>query len=347
MEAVLTTVSNDTDLDKLGDKKILSPSLSSPLSLSQAQPIVNNKSPFIEANTEEVALSQLENDCIIPVFTKCYETIVSHQEFINSALEQVHQVFKNERVEEPQIRGSHIIRGRTPDALNIPTKELKSHQKTMYYERLAFAIRIPSITSVIDGNEMVLTVGGVRALNQENLYNQKTYEKFKFFVGFKNLVCCNLCINTDGFRSEIKAISTSELGDKMKQVLSSYNAESHLKAMKNLVDYNLSEREFAQLIGKTRLYNYLPKEEKEKLPELLLNDSHLSTLAKDYYQDKSFCRGEDGSINLWKFYNLLTGSNKTSYVDTFLDRGVNAFEFSEGVSKALSDRNSAYAWFLS
>ena len=59
------------------------------------------------------------------------------------------------------------------------------------------------------------------------------------------------------------------------------------------------------------------------------------------------CRDEVGDISLWKFYNLLTGSNKSSYVDTFLERGVNAFDFSNGVSNALSDSNSNYAWFLS
>jgi len=346
MEAVLTTVNNDTDLDKLGDKKILFPSLNSPLSLSQAQPIVN-KSPFIEANTESVTLSHLKEKCILPVFTMDNEITISHQEFIETTLSCIQETFNSHKVDVPEIRVSHQIKGRTPDALHIAAKDLQEHQRTSYFERMAFIIRIPGITETINGDLVSLTVGGVRAYNTENLYKKKTYEKFKFFIGFQNMVCCNLCINTDGLKSEIKAISTNELGEKIQQVLTSYNAESHLEAMKNLVDYSLSEREFAQLIGKTRLYNYLPKEEKEKLPELLLNDSHLSTLAKDYYQDKSFCRGEDGSINLWKFYNLLTGSNKTSYVDTFLDRGVNAFEFSEGVSKALSDRNSAYAWFLS
>jgi hypothetical protein len=91
----------------------------------------------------------------------------------------------------------------------------------------------------------------------------------------------------------------------------------------------------------------LPKKEKSLIPELLLNDGHINTVAKDYYQDESFCRNANGNISMWEFYNLLTGSNKTSYIDTFLERGVNAFDFSKGISKALSDRNSNYAWFLS
>ena len=117
--------------------------------------------------------------------------------------------------------------------------------------------------------------------------------------------------------------------------------------MKNLLDYSLTERDFAQIIGKSRLYNYLPKKEKSLIPELLLNDGHINTVAKDYYQDESFCRNANGDISMWEFYNLLTGSNKSSYIDTFLERGVNAFDFSKGISKALSVRNSPYSWFLS
>ena len=133
----------------------------------------------------------------------------------------------------------------------------------------------------------------------------------------------------------------------MVQVIQGYNANEHLKTMKNLLDYSLSERDFAQIIGKSRLYNYLPKNEKILIPELLLNDGHINTVAKDYYHDESFCRKPDGDISMWEFYNLLTGSNKTSYIDTFLERGVNAFDFSKGISNALSDSNSNYSWFLS
>ncbi|WP_297511184.1 DUF3871 family protein [Flavobacterium sp.] len=244
------------------------------------------------------------------------------------------------------MRVSHQIKGRTPDAIHIPVKDLQEHQKTNYYERMAFIIRIPSITETINGNTLVLTVGGVRALNTENLYNKKTYEKFKIFIGFQNMVCCNLCVSTDGFKEELKAMSYADLEDKTLQLFSSYNMHRHLNAMDQLSNYSLTESQFAQLIGKGRLYNFLSKKEKLLLPELLLNDGHLTTVAKDYYQDESFCKNENGDINLWRFYNLLTGSNKTSYLDKFLDRGVNAFDFTTGVSDALNDRNSKHSWFL-
>lgn len=255
-------------------------------------------------------------------------------------------IFPNEAIDAPEIRVSHQIKGRTPDALHIAAKDLQEYQRTSYFERMAFIVRIPGITETINGNKLALTVGGVRAINQENLYNKKTYEKFKFFIGFQNMVCCNLCVSTDGYQSEIRAMSYLDLEDKMLQVIQGYNASEHLKTMKNLLDYSLSERDFAQIIGKSRLYNYLPKNEKSLIPELLLNDGHINTVAKDYYQDESFCRKPDGDISIWEFYNLLTGSNKTSYIDTFLERGANAFDFSKGISKALRGSSTNYAWFL-
>ena len=308
--------------------------------------INTNKKPFVEANTEEVSLSFLKNKCIIPNFSKDGEAILSHQEFIDATWNAIKSIFPNEVIEEPEIRVSHQIKGRTPDAMHIPVKDMQEHQMTIFYERMAFIIRIPSITETINGNTLALTVGGVRALNTENLYNKKTYEKFKIFIGFQNMVCCNLCISTDGFKEELKAMSYVDLEDKTLQLFSSYNMHRHLNAMEQLSNYSLTESQFAQLIGKGRLYNFLPKKEKLLLPELLLNDGHLTTVAKDYYQDESFCKNDNGDINLWKFYNLLTGSNKTSYLDKFLDRGVNAFDFTTGVSDALDNRNSKHSWFL-
>ena len=341
MELTLAPVNNIITIpERLVEKK-------APIFLEVKQPLVLPKSPFIEANTEEVSLSHLKGDCIIPVFTKDNEITISHQEFIEAAYTSISKVFPNEVIDKPEIRTSHLIRGRTPDALHVPAKELTEYQRTMYYERMAFIFRIPSITANINGNLLALTVGGVRAYNTENLYNKKSFEKFKFFIGFQNMVCCNMCVSTDGYKDEIKLMSTSDLIVRMSNVLENYLPDQHLKEMQDLQNYHLSESQFAQIIGKSRLYNYLPKKEKLILPELLMNDGHISTIAKDYYNDESFCRQENGDINLWNMFNLFTGANKSSYIDTYLSRGVNAFDFSKGISKALSDGDSNYAWFLS
>ena len=303
-------------------------------------------SPFIVANTIEIPLHHLKQDCIIPVFSKDNEKTIAHQEFIESVLTAISKVFPHHSISTPEIRVSHQIKGRTPDAIHLNAKDLLDHQKTIYYERMAFVINIPSIVDSINGNELTLSVGGVRSYNLENLYNKKTLEKFKFFIGFQNKVCLNMCINTDGFKEDLRVSSASELQHKVIEVMQNYNAELHLMEMKEFTQDYLSEHQFAQLIGKSRLYQHLPKSEKQKIPMLNFNDSHINTMAKDYYEDKNFCRLDDGRINLWDVYNLFTQANKSSYIDTFLDRNLNAFEFTKGIQKTLNG-NLDYHWFLS
>ncbi|MCM8569543.1 DUF3871 family protein [Gramella jeungdoensis] len=305
-----------------------------------------NSTNFIKANTDKVSLSHLEKDCIIPVFAKDNEQTIAHQEFINSALEVVSKHFPNENIDNPEVRVSHMIKGRTPDAIHIPTKDLLPYQKTIYYERMAFSCLIPGITRKIGDHEIALCFGGVRAYNNENLYSKKSLEKFKFFIGFQNLVCCNLCISSDGFAGELKSSSYKELSQKISEVVSQFDMENQYQELSDMRNYYLTESQFAQMLGKMRLYHFLSKKEKANIPKLDLTDNHFSTVAKDYYKDSSFCRDENGDINLWRVYNLFTGANKSSYIDTFLDRGVNAFEIAQGLSKAISG-NSDYRWFLS
>ena len=55
---------------------------------------------------------------------------------------------------------------------------------------------------------------------------------------------------------------------------------------------------------------------------------------------------ENGNeISLWNVYNLLTGANKSSYIDNFLDRAYNATQLADGLNKALYG-DSKYAWFI-
>ena len=340
MNEILDTSTNQVKLASSQDNIDLTSN--SPNNLSRDKEIT----PFIVANTIEVPLHHLKQDCIIPVFSKDNEKTIAHQEFIESVLTAISKVFPHHSISTPEIRVSHQIKGRTPDAIHLNAKDLLDHQKTIYYERMAFVINIPSIVDSINGNELTLSVGGVRSYNLENLYNKKTLEKFKFFIGFQNKVCLNMCINTDGFKEDLRASSASELQHKVIEVMQNYNAELHLMEMKEFTQDYLSEHQFAQLIGKSRLYQHLPKSEKQKIPMLNFNDSHINTMAKDYYEDKNFCRLDDGRINLWDVYNLFTQANKSSYIDTFLDRNLNAFEFTKGIQKTLNG-NLDYHWFLS
>jgi hypothetical protein len=51
-----------------------------------------------------------------------------------------------------------------------PAHLLMDDERTVYYERMAFVIKVPSIFETIEGNALSLCIGGVRAYNHENLY---------------------------------------------------------------------------------------------------------------------------------------------------------------------------------
>ena len=45
--------------------------------------------------------------------------------------------------------------------------------------------------------------GNLKGYNTDYYGFKKSLEKFKMFIGFKNMVCTNLCLSTDGFSNEI------------------------------------------------------------------------------------------------------------------------------------------------
>lgn len=225
-------------------------------------------------------------------------------------------------------------------------KDLLESDKTIYYERMMFCFEIPTIHEDIMGNRLNLTIGGVRAYNHENLYSKKGAEKFKVFIGFKNLVCCNMCVSTDGYKSELKVMSTADLFSSVMRLFQEYNIAKHLYYMSAYKDSYMTESQFAQFLGKSRLYQYLPVEQKKRLPQMLMTDTQIGLVAKAYYNDDNFALPENqNAISMWNVYNLLTGANKSSYIDNFLDRSLNATQLTEGLNKALYGENE-YSWFI-
>ncbi len=300
---------------------------------------------FVEANTKEVDILHLKNDCVVPVFSKDNEITISHSNFIETVWNAAQQFFPRENILEPDIRVSHVIKGRIPEAINKSVNQLLETDKTIYYERMAFCFEIPSIYEDINGNRLNLSIGGVRAYNHENLYSKKGVEKFKVFIGFKNLVCCNLCVSTDGYKSEIKVMNTIDLLNDVLMLFQAYNPSRHLHLMNGFKDSFLTEHQFAQLIGKSKLYHCLPTIQKKLLPNMEFTDTHINAVAKSYYNDDNFAIGESDVVSLWNVYNLFTGANKNSYIDNLLDRSLSATELVNGINLALHG-DAAYKWFI-
>ncbi len=304
-------------------------------------------SPFIEANSIPITLESLMTDCVIPNFAKDNEAVLSHSQFIGATYQAIRDYYRSEQIEEPQVRASHIIRGRIPEAINKKSSELLPHEMTQYYERMAFCINVPSIHKDVNGNRLNLSVVGVKSYGRDNLNGRLTAQKFSLAVGFQNTVCCNQCIWTDGYRDEIRAISPSEIYQHSLHLLDTYDMAKHIYLLKSLEDLYLSETQFALILGKMRLYNYLPAKIQREIPQMLITDSMVNNVARQYYRDPNFSVDDNGELSMWDFYNLLTGACKGSYIDTFLAREANALTTSLGIAQGLRDEDSGYSWFIS
>ena len=102
--------------------------------------------------------------------------------------------------------------------------------------------------------------------------------------------------------------------------------------------------EFAQVVGRARMYKHLPAKSKTGIEPILLGDQQLSAVVRNYYEDENFAKAEDDSISLWKLYNLLTGVNKSSYIDQFLERTVNANDFVQDIAQHKTGHIKS--WFM-
>ena len=328
------------------------------LELSQQQDIIEvepvlsrrevKRLPFIEANTKEVTIEHLKNDCIVPVFSKDNEITISHPHFIESVWEAANRVFPSEQVETPEIRVSHIIKGRTPEAIHKPVRDLLEEDKTIYYERMMFCFEIPTIYEDIMGNRLNLTIGGVRAYNHENLYSKKGAEKFKIFIGWRVRVCSNLMLTNDGLTGRLEVMSDADIYSSALRLFQDFNPEQNLRLLENLGRTKISQEQFCQIIGRLRLYQVLPASQLRELPKVILGDSNVNAATKGYIENPNFgLRGRE-NISCWDLMQLLNDAAKQSYIDKFLERNQNCTDFAVGIQKALNGEDTEnYGWFLS
>lgn len=303
-----------------------------------------NRSGFIGANTTPSSLEELRRKHIIPVFTKDNEPLISHSDFISAVSSAALDVY-GRAMKSPEIRVSHPVKGRIPEAKDKPALALQEHEKTLYYERMAFMVELDGIHQRVDGSLLKLSVGGVKSYGEDNFSNTKGAEqRFHMFIGFKNTVCTNLCVWSDGSVRHVKVRNVEELYYQAREMVACYDAVAHISDMERFTRYELTERQFAQLVGRARMYAYLPQRVKRDIPPLLLSDSQINRVTSMYYADPNFRRRDDGSIDLWRLFNCFTGANKSSYIDTFLERGVNAHQVASQIADSLDGRQGF--WFL-
>lgn len=301
---------------------------------------------FIESNTQAMSLAEIADKCIVPTFSDNSLTI-SHQDFCGAVYKAAENVFG--ALTPIECRVSHPINGRIPTALNKKTQDLADNEKTIYYQRLAWIAKVANLTKNINGQEIHLTIGGVRAYSEDKLYNRPSALKFKIFVGWQVRVCSNLMLQTDGFSGSIDCITQADIHQKALELFNRYDSvkDSNLEALAELQDTRMTEEQFCHILGRLRLYQALPLAQQREIPQVILGDQAINEATRQYVSNPNFGRktGDDG-ISTWDFMQLLTEAAKGSYIDRWLDRNANCIEFATGIRKALRYEDSGYDWFL-
>lgn len=306
----------------------------------------DNHPNFIESNTQAITLDELTNKNIIPTF--CDNTLtISHQNFIGSVVEVAKKVFGELTV--PELRVSHPIIGRVPSAQHKKASELRDDEKTTFYQRMAFCAHVKNLTRTINGETVHLCIGGVRAYNEDKLYNRQSTMKFKIFVGWQVRVCSNLMLTCDGNSGTIDCMTEADIMQKSFELFNGFNPhkEDTLRLLENLSSTTISEEQFCQIIGRMRLYQFLPLAEQKQLPPLTIGDQAVNAMVKNYISNPNFGKKEGEDFTAWNLMQLANEAVKQSYIDKWLDRNQNCTDFAIGIQKAINGEDTeGYSWFL-
>lgn len=213
---------------------------------------------FLEANTNSISLEELTEQCVVPTWAN-QELTISHQDFISTVHDAACNVFAGETINTPEIRVSHIVRGRIPSALGKRSSELLESEKTQFFQRLAFAFTIPSLHECIDGQRLELCIGGVRNYSDLNLYRaNRGMEKFTVFIGWRVNVCSNQVLTGEGVRLSLEVMSLHDLYKSVLDLFYNFNLDKDIQLLQSLTQTRLTETQFAQIVGRMRLYQALP-----------------------------------------------------------------------------------------
>jgi hypothetical protein len=206
------------------------------------------------------------------------------------------------------------------------------------------------MTKTIDGQPICLTIGGVRAYNEQNLYANKSPEKLKIFIGWRVKVCSNLMLSCDGLQDRLEVMSSLDIYKSALDLFTAFDPIDNFNMLENLVNTRLSTQEFCNIIGRMRLYQALPARTRQELhlPELLLGDSQINAATREFVGNENFGLNGQDSISCYQLLQCLNESSKSSYIDTFLTKNRNCVEIATGIQKAIEGRDTEnYSWFLS
>lgn len=303
---------------------------------------------FIESNTHSISFQELTEKHVTPTFADGSLTL-SSGDIIKATMKAAQEVFGE--LTPVEIRVSHRIQGRIPDAKDKPASELTDADTTTFYQRMAFVCRVKAITRTINGVDAHLIVAGTRAFNEDKLFSRPSPSKMKLAVGWMVKVCSNTCLTCDGVTGTIECMTGADVYQKALSLFQGFNPEKEnaLELLENLGSTYISESTFCKIIGRLRLYQALPISEQNALPKFILGDSAVNKITYGFVSNPNFGKQEgENSISLWQFLQLANEAVKQgAYINDFIERNVCCTNFTLGLQRSIMGIDHEYDWFLS
>lgn len=158
-------------------------------------------------------------------------------------------------------------------------------------------------------------------------------------------------IQTSGTTGTIECLTEADIYQKAYQLFKSFDPEKedNLKLLENLHTTRISQELFCSIVGRLRLYQFLPNEQKRDLPQVDLGDQPINAAVRGYAGDNPNFGMKDGitSISCWDLMNLLNEAIKATYVDKWVERNQACTDFAIGIQKAINGEDTeGYSWFL-
>lgn len=305
------------------------------------------QNPFILGNTQEISLERLQDEYLVPVFSRDNVETISHTETVSTVLDAVQTFFHGQEISTPIVRCSHEMKLRTNYGKGKLVENLRPEDCGSYMQRMMFMVEIPSITQMVNGNILTLQVVGVHSYTETNLLgNSSQRQIFRVGVGFLNTICTNLLLKTDGCNLTIKVTNTADLFKYCMDLFQRYDYKQHLQEMEALGKTMIDVPTLAQFLGRARMAAALPSSMKAELnlPEFILPESQINSLVRDYYTDENF-GGFGKEISAWQLYMLCT-NYKNNYIDVSMERSINAFDMARGIAAAINRTDDSWSWFI-
>lgn len=302
---------------------------------------------FIDSNTNAISIAELSKE-IVPTFAD-NQVSISHLNFIKAVRSAAEKVFGE--LTPVEIRVSHPIIGRTPDAIHLKASELREDQKTCFSQRLAWICHVKGLTREIDGKTVELTIGGCRSYHEDKLYNRLSPMHFRIMVSWSMRICSNQIICGRGNSGLFDALTEADIFQKAIELFSGFDPykEENLQLLQNLTTTTITEEQFCKIMGRLRLYQALPTSEQKLLPNVsCIGDQACNKAIQNYVQNTNgFGRKDGEELNIFNMLNLLNEAVKSKYIDRWMDSNQACTDFAIGIQKALNGEDTeGYDWFL-